>query len=330
MKIFYAVQATGNGHISRANQIVPILKKYGEVDLLLSGNNYSLKPEFEVKYRSKGISLYYNDCGSVNLGKTIFSKAIFGAIKDARSLTLKDYDIVINDFDFVTSVACSLQKVPSVHFGHQASFRSKNVPRPSKIDPVGELILQHYARAPHHVGLHFKSYDEGIFAPIVKENVSSSKPSTGDYYSIYLPSVDQFCMYQSLKKLNKIKFHWFTHDTKEARQDENIKIMPISDVGFTESLINCKGLITGGGFETPSEALFLGKKLLSVPIKKHYEQQCNSAALKQMGVKILLDPKFDAFDRHIINWIEEDAEVPPLEKADTQNMVEYIVKQRYK
>lgn len=50
----------------------------------------------------------------------------------------------------------------------------------------------------------------------------------------------------------------------------------------------------------------------------------------QMGVKVLLDPEFDRFDRHIINWIDEDVEVPPLEKANTQNMVEYIVNQQYK
>ena len=330
MKIFYAVQATGNGHISRANQIVPILKKYGEVDLLLSGNNYSLQPDFEVKYKSKGISLYYNDCGSVNLSKTVFSRAIIGVLKDARNLTLKNYDLVINDFDFVTSLACGLQKVPSVHFGHQASFKSKKVPRPTKKDPLGELVLQHYAKAPHHVGLHFKSYDKGIFPPIIKEKIVKAKPTNGDYYCIYLPSVDQFCIYESLKKLKKIKFHWFTHDTIQARQDENIKILPISDAEFTESLINCSGLITGGGFETPSEALFLGKKLLSVPIKKHYEQQCNSAALNQMGVKVLQDPDFSNFDRYISNWIEEKGELPLLEKVDTGTMVEYIVKQYYK
>ena len=33
MKIFYAIQATGNGHISRAIQLYPYLQKFGEVDL---------------------------------------------------------------------------------------------------------------------------------------------------------------------------------------------------------------------------------------------------------------------------------------------------------
>ena len=38
MKIFYGVQATGNGHISRARSMAPLLKAAGiEVDYLFSG-----------------------------------------------------------------------------------------------------------------------------------------------------------------------------------------------------------------------------------------------------------------------------------------------------
>ena len=42
MRIFYAVQATGNGHIARALEILPYLKQYGEVDIFLSGTNAQL------------------------------------------------------------------------------------------------------------------------------------------------------------------------------------------------------------------------------------------------------------------------------------------------
>ena len=42
MKIFYAIQATGNGHISRAMQLYPYLQKFGEVDFFMSGSNASL------------------------------------------------------------------------------------------------------------------------------------------------------------------------------------------------------------------------------------------------------------------------------------------------
>ncbi len=37
MRILYAIQGTGNGHISRARDIIPYLQEKGAVDLLISG-----------------------------------------------------------------------------------------------------------------------------------------------------------------------------------------------------------------------------------------------------------------------------------------------------
>jgi len=40
-------------------------------------------------------------------------------------------------------------------------------------------------------------------------------------------------------------------------------------------------MITAGGFESTSECLYLGKKMLVIPIKGQYEQLCNCAALRR-------------------------------------------------
>jgi hypothetical protein len=59
MKMLFAVQATGNGHVSRAGEIIPYLKKHGELDVLLSGYQLDIDTGFEVKYRKK---LYLWQC----------------------------------------------------------------------------------------------------------------------------------------------------------------------------------------------------------------------------------------------------------------------------
>ena len=38
MKILYALQGTGNGHVARALEIVPILNNRGQVDVVVSGD----------------------------------------------------------------------------------------------------------------------------------------------------------------------------------------------------------------------------------------------------------------------------------------------------
>ena len=65
--------------------------------------------------------------------------------------------------------------------------------------------------------------------------------------------------------------------------------MPIDNQNFANSLIHCHGIITGAGFETPAESLFLGKKMILVPIKGQYEQLCNAQSLKKFGAQIEYD-----------------------------------------
>ena len=103
MKIFYAVQATGNGHISRAHELFPYLREFGTVDFLLSGSNSTLQPDFPVRYRSQGLSLFYSQSGGLNRTRTLRNAKFLSVINYANSLPLETYDLIINDFDFVTA-----------------------------------------------------------------------------------------------------------------------------------------------------------------------------------------------------------------------------------
>jgi uncharacterized protein (TIGR00661 family) len=325
MKIFYAVQATGNGHISRANQLVPILKNHGQVDVFLSGHNYSLAPNFDVKFKSKGLSLFYTQCGGVDLLKTVFSNNIKGAIYDAKSLPVNEYDLIINDFDWLTARACKMKNVNSIQFGHQASFISPLAPRPAKKEIVGEYVLQNFAKAQKYVGLHFKAYDEHIHPPIIKSQILDAEPRNMGHVTVYLPSVSEHCILNALRKMPDVTFHWFLHGVNAPTQINNIKMFPVTDEGFTSSLISCHGLITGGGFETPAEALYLGKKVLSIPIQKHYEQQCNAAALSHLGVKVILQPDYDNFEDDIIRWLAKKEDIITIDACQTESLVEQII-----
>jgi uncharacterized protein (TIGR00661 family) len=323
MKIFYAIQATGNGHISRATQLYPYLLKYGTVDFFMSGNNSSLDIKIPVKFKSTGCSLHYSKCGGLdywNILKNIKPRQMY---KDADALPLKDYDVVINDFDAITSLACKMQKVHSVQFGHQASFISKATPRPEKKSVVGELILKHYAPSPKNIGLHFENYDSFIRPPIIKDQILEASPKNLNHITVYLPSFDKDCLERTFNQLPSIKFHWFLAGITQKYTIKNISYYPVHQKQFNQSLINCDGIITGGGFETPAEALYLGKKVLSIPIRNHYEQECNAAALKKMGVPVIyaIDKDFN----HIIeNWLNTAVKYPEIKPNNIPETLEYL------
>jgi len=59
MKILYAIQGTGNGHLSRARDIVPVLMKNHDVEILVSGSQSDVDFPYPVKYQLKGLGLYF-------------------------------------------------------------------------------------------------------------------------------------------------------------------------------------------------------------------------------------------------------------------------------
>ncbi len=324
MKIFYAVQATGNGHISRAKEILPYLQKYGTVDLFLSGSNSSLEIDATVKYRSKGLSLFYSGNGGLQYSKIARDIAPIRLCKEIMQLPVQNYDVVINDFESITSLACAYKKVPSIHFGHQASFSSIHTPRPDKQSRMGEFILKNYAKAPVNVGLHFSKYDEFILPPIIKNQIWHANPTNKGHITIYLLSYCDKTIAKYLAPLKQHRFEVFSNTVLTKTKVGNITFIPVSTEAFNQSLITCQGIITGAGFETPAEALYLQKKILAIPVKGQYEQLCNAAALQQLGVTVLLDIDKN-FATHVANWVNNNTQQTVLFNQPTDIIIDNMM-----
>ena len=303
MKIFYAIQATGNGHISRASELIPVLQNFGEVDVFLSGSNYSLKTNLPIAYRSKGLSFAYNkEKGAINLAQTIKNLSIRKIWNEAKFLPVEKYDLVINDFECITSLACRIKRIKSIQLGHQASFTSKKVPRPIKKDVIGEWILQNYAKGSENFGFHFKEYDVNIYNPIIRKTILQSNPEDKGHITIYLGQYHTQKIIEAIEAISDFSFEIFCKETKSVIINKNYKILPVSQELFTQSLINCHGIITGAGFETPAEALYLNKKLMVIPLKGQYEQLCNAAALREFKVQVYDD--LINFKTSFLKWIQ--------------------------
>ena len=70
MKILYAIQGTGNGHLSRARDIIPLLQKKGQLDILVSGTEADVDPGYPVKYKLQGMSFVFGKHGGIDLIST--------------------------------------------------------------------------------------------------------------------------------------------------------------------------------------------------------------------------------------------------------------------
>ncbi|WP_374949669.1 glycosyltransferase family protein, partial [Mucilaginibacter sp.] len=285
MKILFGIQGTGNGHISRAREIVPLLQQYGEVDLLVSGTEAEVSLSQPLKYKFHGFSFVFGKNGGVDNWATFKLMNLRQLWKDMHSLPLDDYNLIINDFEPVSAWACRLQGKESVSLSHQCSFVSKNTPRPNKWN-YAEWLFKYYSPTTHHIGFHFERYADFIHTPVIRSDIRNMATANHGHYTVYLPAYSDTKLVKNLSQTDA-QWHIFSKRTKTAYTEGNVKVFPVNNEAFNTSLANCEGLLTGGGFEGPAEALFLGKKVLMIPMRGQYEQQCNALAASKLGVTII-------------------------------------------
>jgi len=287
MKILYAVQGTGNGHITRAIEIIPYLQKKGEVDILVSGISSDIELPFKVKYKFNGLSFIFGKQGGVDIWRTYWKMNSRKLFKEIKSLDVKKYDLIISDFEPVSCWAAIRAKKPCIGLSNQVATLHPLAPQPKKKDLLGKLVLRNYAPTTYNYGYHFKSLDKNIYTPIIRKEVRTLKPTNDGHYTVYLPAYDDERIIKNLKKFKYIKWVVFSKNSKEKYKTKNITVLPIDKDLFLESMASSEGILCNAGFGTTSEALFLKKKLLVIPMKTQYEQQCNAAMLKSMGVPVM-------------------------------------------
>jgi uncharacterized protein (TIGR00661 family) len=326
MKILYAIQGTGNGHLSRARDIIPLLQAQGELDILVSGTQADVELPWPVKYRFKGLSFVFGKKGGIDLLATYKKSRLKRLYNEIKSLPVEEYDVVINDFEPVSAWACKMKHLPCIGLSHQAAVVNKKSPVPKKKDLVGKAVLKYYAPVTKAYGFHFGAYDKNIFTPIIRGQIRNATPQSKGHYTVYLPAYSDKRIIKVLGSIKEVQWQVFSKHSDKAYQEGNVKIAPIDNEAFVDSLLNCTGMLCGAGFETPAEALFLKKKLLVIPMKGQYEQQCNAAALKTMGVPVIKSLKPKHLET-IRSWIDKPQQIQVNYPNSTQRILKMLLKE---
>lgn len=324
MRILYAIQGTGNGHVARALDVIPILKEYGELDIFLSGAQADIKLPFPVKYKSKGLSFFFGKSGGIDFLKTFKQNSSKEVFREIKKFPVEKYDLVINDFEPISAWAARKKKIPCVALSHQSALLSKKVPQPKHFDPVGEWILNNYAPADAAVGFHFARFDKSIYTPVIRSSIREAKSTKGEHYTVYLPAYDDRKLVPLLAKVPSVRWHIFSKHAHKPYHIGQLSVYPVNNEEFVASMVSSKGILCGAGFETPAEALFLGKKLMVVPMKKQYEQHYNAEALRDLGVPVLKNMKKKRIPK-IVEWIESKQKIEINYPDSTQEAIEHAL-----
>lgn len=323
MKILYAIQGTGNGHLSRAKDIIPILNTIGSVDVLVSGREVELSLPFEIKYSLKGFGFVFGKKGGIDFWKTLLNINIRTFFNEIRRLPVDDYDIIINDFEPVSAWASFFKGKKIIGLSHQIAVLDASSPKYKK-GWLGRIILRYYAPVAYKYGFHFKTYSKGIFTPVIRQEIRNQKVTNREHYTVYLPSYSEDVLVNFLSSFKNVKWEMFSKRADKIHFKKGIMIYPIKNDEFLKSIASCEGLLCGAGFEAPSEALFLGKKLMVIPMRNQYEQLCNGVALQELGVPVINGLKLSDAKR-IEKWIAEEQNISLSFPDDSKAIMHEIV-----
>jgi uncharacterized protein (TIGR00661 family) len=324
LKILFAIQATGNGHISRAREVLPVLLKYSDVDLLVSGTQSDIDLPYMIRYKKKGISYTFGKKGGIDYYDSIRKFRPFNFISDILQFPVRDYDLVINDFEPITAWACRLKGKDCVAFSHQAAFLSDKTPRPLEVDKFAERVLKFFAPSTSAIGLHFEAYDSFIKTPVIRSEVRSLQPKLNPVITVYLPAYTEHRLISNFEKFPDFYWEIFSKHARLPYRQNNVRVIPVNNKAYLDSLANCTGLVTGGGFEAPAEATYLGKKVMVIPMFNQYEQRCNARAFEQMGGTMIEDIDQN-FEGSLRKWLYDTRPIDISFPDNTEEIIQEIL-----
>lgn len=282
MRIFYGVQGTGNGHITRARVMAKELQLAG-IDVTFQFTGRPIDKFFDMDifngFQVRTGLTFNTHQGQVSYLKTARDAKLLKLYSDIKSLDLSGYDQIITDFEPVTAWAARRQNKPVLGIGHQYAFNYP-IPRAGS-DPIANQVMKYFAPATTGVGLHWHHFGQPILPPII-ETLETPRNIIKNKIVVYLPFEDQSSVIDLLADFTGFEFHIYSPEVTVSKF-AHITCYPLSRTGFQNDLYNCAGIISNAGFELASEALQLGKKILVKPLHSQMEQISNAAALKELG-----------------------------------------------
>ncbi|MCG8345437.1 MAG: hypothetical protein MI685_09835 [Chlorobiales bacterium] len=325
MKILFGVQGTGNGHISRSRELVTSLRDFGhEVDVVISGRREEELKEIEVfsPYRVlKGFTLVTYR-GKMNYIETMFQLDFVQLMSDVFALDINGIDLIVTDFEPVTSMAARVRNIPSIGFGHQYAFRY-DVPV-ARGNVFERYTLLNFAPARYNAGLHWHHFNQPIFPPVIPPSLyeTDELKVKGGKVLVYLPFEEVEDVTAFLVPFEDHEFYIYGK-AREDRDQGHLRFRGYSREGFLRDLQECGGVVCNAGFELPGEALHLGKKLLVRPLDGQIEQESNALAIEELSLGMTMH----SLDGDILReWLQKPNREPMGYSRTVNYIAEWVTK----
>ena len=215
-------------------------------------------------------------------------------------------DVIINFYEPLGGLFVFSHKpaVPMIAVGHQFMLLHPDYPFPEGfgiqrrsakfftnlvgLGAARRLALSLYDAAP------LPTKRVVVVPPILRDEFFEVQPAESDpYFLVYLY---HYTLAEAVVEWHKrnpsVTIHCFWNKPDAAEEevvDDTLVFHRLHGQKFLDMMANCQGMVTTSGFETMSEAMYLGKPLLVNPVRNHFEQHCNAEDGRRLGSSVQTD-----------------------------------------
>ena len=293
-RIIVGVMGDAYGHLSQALALAELAPQHEYLFLGAGTVHEVAKMGFSVmevplpgtfyKNNKVNIAATIRNGSKILLGRNSFVKRIIDQIERfSPSLAITFYEYFTPIIAKKLGIGCI--SVDHQHFLTKLRFEIPRGQMLSRFFYALPLKLM-FSKADHYfVNSFFQfpprdSESTDVFPPILRKDVMDVRPSDGEHIFVYQTSPT---FSKLIPELEKSGNRYTVYGYGERPGGGNIVFRPPSRDGLLKDLATCRYVISNGGHNLISEALFLGKPIYSYPIHIAYEQFFNAHMLRNLN-----------------------------------------------
>ena len=315
LRVLFAVQGEGRGHMTQALAIRQMLVAQGHtVCAALVGQSAQRKPaDFFVEgldapvhtFESPNFA-YHPDTHAVSLGRTIFTggrnSPLYRANLQGIGEKIRRYrpDVILNFYEGMMGLFSMVHRpeTPIIAVGHQYMFFHPTY----EFAPgqnVSRAAMLAYTRltctgAKQLLALSLYEADDRrrirVTPPVLRRELFDLDGSPDDgyllAYLLHSHLADRLVRWHEKNRVQKIHCFW---DGDFWQPHPNLTFHPLDGTRFLKMMARAHGVVCTAGFESVSEAMWLGKPVYMMPTPGHLEQRSNAIDAADNGAGIFGD-----------------------------------------
>ena len=301
MRVLYGVVGEGLGHATRSRVVAERLLEQGhEVKMVASGQALPYLQQHLPDVEPIWGTSFVLEQGEVKRWKTFSSNVRGGATgwpsdwrKGVTIARAYRPDLMLSDFDAFAYLVARQFRKPVISIG--------NIDMVTRCAHDAEIlrgVRPDYVTARTYVRAKIPRADHYVIAslfrprvrlrrttltrPILRDEILNLHPEDGQHLLVYGRIGDDAIAALEWSEVPCLIYGARSELTEDVREG-NLVYRPFSNEGFVEDLRRCRGVVASAGHSLMSEAVYLRKPMLALPLAGQFEQQMNARYLERMG-----------------------------------------------